>query len=684
VWLAELSRLLPELRERYPDLPPLAPDETTTRTRLYEALVRLVQALAERNPVVLFVDDVQWADAASMDVLQYATRRWAESQTAVLVLVTLRSESLADGPTLGEWLAGLRRGADVVDVELGPLSLEDTLHLLQRLAGTDKGVAGVGGWLFRETGGQPFFLIETLRALIDRGLLVRRRAAQANSALGVQVLEGDLAAMHGLLPPGIRDVVAARLARLSTDARAILSAGAVLGHKFTFEQVCRVTELSENVCLRALEDASRAHMLGEVDAGSGAGAYSFTHDKIRDVVIAETGGARLRVYHRRAYETLSEGASAAELARHALVAGLDEPAVRLSLQAGDDAMRLLAGRDAINQYGRALEIAERRTWPSWIEEARGRRARAFASVAYWADAKRDLESMLATIDAGNGERRAEVLEGLAEASFWLMDVPSVHRYAGEAVELAARVGRDDLGMAAHGWRGGGHGADGRLSIGIAEFDLAVQRARELAVAPPANVLTFHALTLYWLGRLDDAIERSRAGVEAARKATDPSVLMYSLPHLGLSLASRGRYTEALKVFDEARWFGREYGVSNLLARSIAMSTGFRLELGDFAGAEELSHEARDLALSGGWSPTAASASIDLLFNYVWRGDLGKAERVLADVAGKVETAAGFHGWLWRLRLAEARAEIAAARREWEDAVRLATAAIGESRACKRR
>src|SRR5262249_58542372 len=105
---------------------------------------------------------------------------------------------------------------------------------------------------------------------------------------------------------------------------------------------------------------------------------------------------------------------------------------------------------------------------------------------------------------------------------------------------------------------------------------------------------FHALTLYWLGRLDDAIERSRAGVEAARKANDPSVLMYSLPHLGLSLASRGRYTEALEVFAEARSFGLEYGVSNLLARSIAMWTGFRLELGDFAGAEELSHEARDL------------------------------------------------------------------------------------------
>ena len=78
-WLTELSRMLPELRERYPHLPVALGDETTARIRLFEAMTRLLQALGERSPVVLFLDDVQWTDAASLDLLHYAGQRWSES-----------------------------------------------------------------------------------------------------------------------------------------------------------------------------------------------------------------------------------------------------------------------------------------------------------------------------------------------------------------------------------------------------------------------------------------------------------------------------------------------------------------------------------------------------------------------------------------------------------------------------
>src|SRR5204863_7298880 len=97
-WLAELSRLLPELRDRYPDLPPPTADETTARVRLFEAVARLGQALAERAPVILFVDDVHCADAASLDMLHYVGRRCQESGAHILLLLTLRTEALATTP----------------------------------------------------------------------------------------------------------------------------------------------------------------------------------------------------------------------------------------------------------------------------------------------------------------------------------------------------------------------------------------------------------------------------------------------------------------------------------------------------------------------------------------------------------------------------------------------------------
>lgn len=95
IWLAELSRLLPELRDRYPDLPPATENEQTAHIRLFEAIARLGAACAERTTVVLFLDDLQWADIASLDALQYTCRRWREDHAHILFLCSMRTESLS-------------------------------------------------------------------------------------------------------------------------------------------------------------------------------------------------------------------------------------------------------------------------------------------------------------------------------------------------------------------------------------------------------------------------------------------------------------------------------------------------------------------------------------------------------------------------------------------------------------
>jgi hypothetical protein len=139
----------------------------------------------------------------------------------------------------------------------------------------------------------------------------------------------------------------------------------------------------------------------------------------------------------------------------------------------------------------------------------------------------------------------------------------------------------------------------------------------------------------------------------------------------------------VQVFEEARRFGREYGVNTLLARAIAFSAGPYLDVWDFESNEALAEEAREFARSLGFAPPAVSAGIDLLLNFARRGEVGRADGLIDEVSSSVERAAAWHGWLWSLRLAEARAELALARGDWQQALAWAGDAIERSRARQR-
>src|SRR2546429_4820234 len=131
LWLTELARLLPELRVRYPDLPVPTQDELTAKGRLFEAVARLFEALARRAPLVLLLDDLQWVDGASLDLLRYLGHAWREHGSRVLLLGTLRREGLELNPQL----ADLGRDLPLSQVSLQPLSQPEAIHLLQALVG---------------------------------------------------------------------------------------------------------------------------------------------------------------------------------------------------------------------------------------------------------------------------------------------------------------------------------------------------------------------------------------------------------------------------------------------------------------------------------------------------------------------------------------------------------------------
>src|SRR3989440_7413848 len=384
--LAELPRLLPELRVRYPDLPAPAEDELTAKMRLFEAVARLFEALAHRSPLVLLLDDLHGVDQASLDLLRYLARDWKGQSRRVLCLGTVRGEELELNPQLSAQLADLGRDLQVSQRRWEGVRHSGTRPLPEAVVAareqgqdspslpvpapsreSERKLSGLGDLLFAHTGGQPLYLLETLKLWREREWLVPQRAADGTWRLELAVELATIVSQERsqgeLLPPSVRAIIQARLAKLSQPARQLVMTSAVLLTRASARLLWQVAELEVQTGLEALEEAITSGLLREEQAGeAGAGQlsrYGFSHDLVREVVYTELGAARRQVVHQRALARLqAEGARAAELAYHARAAGESEVAYRSSVQAGMEAAAIFAVEDAIRYYEQARALLQ--------------------------------------------------------------------------------------------------------------------------------------------------------------------------------------------------------------------------------------------------------------------------------------------------------------------------------------
>jgi tetratricopeptide (TPR) repeat protein len=240
--------------------------------------------------------------------------------------------------------------------------------------------------------------------------------------------------------------------------------------------------------------------------------------------------------------------------------------------------------------------------------------------------------------------------------------------------LADRIGRDDLWADARAGMASAEVADGDVLGGIETDRQTLARVGGIGSFGLARI----PLTLYWAGRSSEAVGHGAEAVERARESGEPAFLLYALQHFGISLSGAGRYDEALRAFDEACTLGRQCGSLPLLARAMSMSVAPLLSLGDFDGAARRAMEVRELAHRVAFEPPLVSAGIDLLLIHARSQEPGRAEPLLAKVEYSVQQASGWHAWKWRMRLSQARAELAAASGNWMDAITFAGNVIEQS------
>jgi len=333
-WLAEAARLLPELQERFTRLP-AAPDHTgspAAKRRLHEALARCIEAVAEDAPVFIAVDDVDSADAASLEILYFLSHRLRGAR--VLLLAAYRPIDLS--PAAREFTRSLcsARLADLLTLE--PLTAADLLDLLTRLGEFDDPAAGeaLAEHLEKHTGGSPLFLNEVIQALARKRVLDVRDGRW--NVTGPSGMAG--------VPHTLRKLMTDRIEALPPWMRACTEALAVAAAETPVEVIAEALQLSEprtELALAALEEerlVKRAHQH----------TFGLVHDEFRRLVYEAIGDERRRSLHAAvgaALETQGEAkrpGGVARLAFHFEQAGLPEPTRKYALAAEAEAEALSA------------------------------------------------------------------------------------------------------------------------------------------------------------------------------------------------------------------------------------------------------------------------------------------------------------------------------------------------------
>jgi tetratricopeptide (TPR) repeat protein/transcriptional regulator with XRE-family HTH domain len=628
--LPDLAAVVPELRHHL-DLQQTVPlDPARERMRQFGAVLSCLRALAAREPVLVCLDDLQAADAATVHLIHYLARQ--TRRVPVTVLATFRSDSAEPGHPLPQVVAALLQERLAEQLRLEPLDRTATARLVAALLNAPPS-SSLSEWLFDTTEGNPLFIEQLVLALREEGQLDERNGLwhRATSASGAR------------LPAAVRDVIGKRLERLSGHSREVLAMGAVLGQTFEYEALrAALPDCDEASLLGDLEEALSAQLLREAPSG-----YAFGHALLHEAVYWSLSAPRRTLLHARAGETLERLAGdraaekAPELARQFFLAeqltSVREKALAYSLQAGRAAAATSSYREALLHFSRACELIDRFP-PGTVDDA----------------------TRLAALE---GRGVAEL-----ELAIWLPCIATCQ----QVLELA----RDPVCRArAHGGIGYALHHTDRAAEGLAEVEAGLA---ELEAAPHSSEATATRVrlqleqALHWFlaGRYYDALSLGQHMLSIVNHLPDarPRIAAHTATgaaHLGL-----GQVEQALEHFEAARVTAETADEKIQLAIAYENLGLVSYRAGRFTTAREY----LDLALAAyraaaGWqlSEAPSSRAVNSLqaLARVWlaEGDIQRAQEY-AELAGSLATEANDR---WAAECSYIMASIQSLRADWDTA-----------------
>jgi DNA-binding SARP family transcriptional activator len=469
----EYAPWLPRLREHVKRQGTSTQD--VEQSHLFQQVTNILLTVSKTQPLLLILDDIQWADTASISLLFHLGRRLADAESRLLIACAYRPEEVTLSLTserhpLAKILTEFKRTFGDVWVDLSRVEKTEERRFVDALldAEPNKLATGFRDALFDRTGGHPLFTIELLRSMQDRGNLIK----DADSVW----IEGPTLDWE-VLPARVEAVIEDRINRLDPELRDILTIASVEGEVFTAQVVAEMRRLPERSVLRRLsQDLEQQHRLvreqEEVFTGlRRVSRYRFGHILFQDYLYKRLSQGEKRLLHgdvAAALELFYEGQldeMAVKLAHHFQKAGDLVRAFHYFSLAGERAARIYASGQAITHYTRAIQLAER-VRPDVVSLARLHRGRGLAreTLGEFERAREDHEATLRIADAV-GERQTEPVEWRA-----LLDLGKLWRSRDynkardcfeAALELARRTDDPEVLAISLNWMGNWYANDER-------------------------------------------------------------------------------------------------------------------------------------------------------------------------------------------------------------------------------
>ena len=536
-WLSEVALLVPELSTIIPDLPPAQPTAGPgAQTRFYQGVCQALMALVSGpSPGVIFIDNLEWADESTLDLLAYLARRL--QARPIFLLVTWQRENTS---ITGKLEQIFNDSEFMLRLELSPLEPDQALALIEQF---EKNVQlfppAFKDQLVKVSQGFPHFLVEYLQAA---------RVGEISS---------ELATSHWPIPAGLRGMLQTRLANLSGSASQILQAAAVIGRTFESDLLQTVSGRTEEEIIQGIEELLSRNLVRELPiqaAYPSVTRYDFKQEQVRALVLAEISLIRLRLLHRRIAESLverihlpSKRSQNGQIAFHFQQAGLPEQAAIYYFQAGQMARAIRANADALAHFQAALALGYPQKSEVLIElgdlyTLQGDYPQAIQQ--YEAAAAFSPSARLPAIEQKIGRvylRRGFWEQAACHFEAALYDLEALPPERQKAFEAEVRA---DWSLACHRERK----TEEAQNLAQAALGLAESSGAPLALAQVHNLLGVLARA----GQCPDAtLEHLTNSLSFARQLDNPSAQIAALNNLALAQSDNGDYVQAIATLQGA-------------------------------------------------------------------------------------------------------------------------------------